>query len=167
MVQLLSWLLKLSTINKDMYWLDWKVFSTKFDEIKGKISQPIIYVKNQPNKLDWFGSMFCSYMYHTLKGFYQLFEKKLFFNRLLQFASLIKLKYLLTIAATLLCTVHFGFVSPFFCPFVENWPLLFTLLLYVYLIIVLLFYYYLGLSLLYLVFFFFFFRNALFGLIWA
>ena len=49
-----------------------------------------------------------------------------------------------------------GFVSPFFCPFVENWPLLSTLLLYVYLIIVLLFYYYLGLSWLYLVFFFFF-----------
>ena len=63
----------------------------------------------------------------------------------------------------MLCTVHFGFVSPFFCPFVENWPLLSTLLLYVYLIIVLLFYYYLGLSWLYLVFFFFL-RNALFGL---
>ena len=73
-------------LSKDMCWLNWKVFSTKFDEIKGKIFQPIIYVKNQPNKLDWFGSMFCIYMYHTLKGFYQLFEKKLFFNRLLQFA---------------------------------------------------------------------------------
>ena len=82
--------------------------------------------------------MFCIYMYHTLKGFYQLFEKKLFFNRLLQFAWLIKLKHLLTIAATVLCTVHFGFVSPFFCPFMKSWPLLSTL--YCFMFILSLFY---------------------------
>ena len=54
-------------------------------------------------------------------------------------------------AATVLCTVHFGFMSIFFCPFVEGRTLLSTLYCFVfYLIIVLLFYYYLGLSLLYL-----------------
>ena len=55
-------------------------------------------------------------------------------------------------AATVLCTVHFGFMSFFFF-----WSIcggqnstIYTLLLCLYLIIVLLFYYYLGLSLVYL-----------------
>ena len=54
-------------------------------------------------------------------------------------------------ATTVLCTVHFGFVSPSFlsgCGGLNS--AIYTLLLYVYLIIVLLFYYYLGLSLFYL-----------------
>ena len=38
----------------------------------------------------------------------------------------------------MLCTVHFGFVSPFFCPFVESWPLLSTL--YCFMFILSLFY---------------------------
>ena len=49
MVQPFSQLQKLSTISKDVHWLDLKVFSTKFDKIKGKNFQPDIYVKNQPN----------------------------------------------------------------------------------------------------------------------
>ena len=54
-------------------------------------------------------------------------------------------------ATTVLCTVHFGFVSPSFlsgCGGLNS--AIYTPLLYVYLIIVLLFYYYLGLSLFYL-----------------
>ena len=54
-------------------------------------------------------------------------------------------------ATTVLCTVHFGFVSPSFlsgCGGLNS--AIYALLLYVYLIIVLLFYYYLGLSLFYL-----------------
>ena len=54
-------------------------------------------------------------------------------------------------AATVLCTMHFGFVSPSFLSFCIGLnSAIYTLLLCVHLIIVLLFYYYLSLSLFYL-----------------